>query len=153
MTSEGKFSIDFTLKQEGVYEIGLIFSKKSLTDRRLIYTVSRNWSAADTLKQLKKEAVKPGYATLVQKIAGYEGKVMGYNAYFLSAAESGDGWAGPYGAHQEKRQLFRYHSGHLARKNQAIRKASVSQCTAPAPACLWDQRTARPKKATPVLTC
>ncbi len=92
VTSEGKFSIDFTLKQEGVYEIGLIFSKKSLTDRRLIYTVSRNWSAADTLKQLKKEAVKPGYATLVQKIAGYEGKVMGYNAYFLSAAESGDGW-------------------------------------------------------------
>ena len=28
----------------------------------------------------------------MQKIAGYEGKVVGYNAYFLSAAESGDGW-------------------------------------------------------------
>ena len=92
VTSEGKFSIDFTLKQEGVYEIGLVFSKKNLSDRRLVYTVTRKWSDADTLKQLKKEAVKPGYATLIQKISGYEGKTMGYNAYFLSAEESGGYW-------------------------------------------------------------
>lgn len=92
VTSEGKFSIDFTLKQEGVYEIGLVFSKKALSDRRLIYTVTRSWSDADTLKQLKKEAVKPGYATLIQKMSGYEGKIMGYSAYFLSAAESGGDW-------------------------------------------------------------
>ncbi|MDD3335878.1 MAG: hypothetical protein PHI98_10245 [Eubacteriales bacterium] len=92
VTAAGKFKIDFNLNEEGAYEIGIVFSQKGLADRRLTYTVIRQWSDADTLKQLQQEAIKPAYATLINKMEGYEGRIMGYRAYLIGVSNSGDEW-------------------------------------------------------------
>ena len=70
----------------------LVFSKAGLADSRITRQVTRQWSQADMLKQLKAQAIKPGYATLVKKIEGYVGRVMGYSAYVVDVAASGDEW-------------------------------------------------------------
>lgn len=113
VTSEGKFSIDFTLKQEGVYEIGLVFSKKNLSDRRLVYTVTRKWSDADTLKQLKKEAVKPGLRHPDPENLRLRGQNHGLQRLFPQCRGIRRLLGGPYGPDQKKRQLFRHHPSHL----------------------------------------
>ena len=38
------------------------------------------------------EAIKPGYATLVKNIDGYNGRTMGYKCYVVSVTQSGNGW-------------------------------------------------------------
>lgn len=91
-SSKGAFSLKFELEEEGQYEITLIVSRKNLADRRITYSVTRKWSEEDMLNQFKKTAVKPGYSTLISKMEGYEGRVMGYKAYFISASESGGEW-------------------------------------------------------------
>lgn len=92
VTSAGKFKIELDTSSEGSYDVALVFSKKNLTDRRIHYTFSRQWSENDMIRQLKAQAIKPGYKTLVSKIAGYEGRIMGYNCYLVDVTESGDEW-------------------------------------------------------------
>lgn len=92
VTAAGKFKIDIDTSAEGTYELLLVFSKKGLADRRIPYTFERKWSEADMLKELKSQAIKPSHATLIKKIKGYEGRIMGYKCYMLSAKQSGDTW-------------------------------------------------------------
>ena len=92
MTSKGKFAVDFSFPEEGVYDLTMVFSKKGLADRRITHTVSRKWTDADTLKQLEKEAIKPAYKNLVAKMSGYEGRIMGYTGYIMDVSQSGDEW-------------------------------------------------------------
>ena len=92
VTAAGKFKIDIDTAAEGVYDIVLAFSKQGLSDRRVSYTVTRQWSETDTIKKLAKDAINPGYTNLVKKIAGYDGRIMGYKAYLLSSSSSGDEW-------------------------------------------------------------
>lgn len=92
VTSKGKFAVDFSFPEEGVYDLTLVFSKKGLAGRRITYTVSRKWTDADTLKQLEKEAIKPAYRNLVAKMSGYEGRIMGYTGYIMNVSQSGDEW-------------------------------------------------------------
>ena len=92
VTTAGKFKVEIETKQEGTYDIVLAFSKSGLADRRLNYTVTRQWSDADTIKKLKSDAVSPGYSTLVKKIEGYDGRTMEYKCYVLDITQSGDEW-------------------------------------------------------------
>ena len=70
----------------------LAFSKTNLADQRVVYNFTRQWTEQDMIKELKKQAIKPAYATLVKKIEGYTGRIMGYNAYLTAITESGDRW-------------------------------------------------------------
>lgn len=88
VTAEGKFAVTADLKEEGSYEVSLVFSKKGLADRRFPFTIARRWSDSEQISYLKKQAVKPAYSTLVSKIKGYEGKILGYSAYILDVSES-----------------------------------------------------------------
>lgn len=88
----GRFKIEIDADEEGDHEITLVFAKKGLADRRITYPFTRKWTEADMLKQLKKQAINPGYSTLINKMSGYEGRVMGYRCYMLSASQAGDGW-------------------------------------------------------------
>ena len=90
VTSAGKFSFDVEAKEEGQHEVTLVFSKKDLADRRFVVSYSRNWTDGDMVKYLKKQAVDPTYAQLKKNIADYEGRIVGYRAYLLDVAESGD---------------------------------------------------------------
>lgn len=92
VTAAGQFKIDVDTREEGAYEVVLAFSKKSLADRRFSFAFTRQWMEEDMIKELKKQAVKPSYSNLKNKMSGYEGRIMGYNAYLLNVSESGDEW-------------------------------------------------------------
>jgi hypothetical protein len=92
VNTAGKFSIDLDTSKEGSYTLVLAFSKNGLADRRVTYTFSRQWAETDMLTSLAAQAIKPAYATLVDKISGYDGRIMGYKCYVVDITQSGDSW-------------------------------------------------------------
>ncbi|NLI21782.1 MAG: hypothetical protein GX418_09575 [Clostridiales bacterium] len=92
VTTAGRFKIDLDTSDEGVYNVVLAFSKAGLADRRVSYTFTRQWTEEDMARQLAGEAIKPSYATLVKKIDGYDGRIMGYKCYVVSTVQAGDEW-------------------------------------------------------------
>ncbi len=92
VSSDGRFSIDLDTSEEGDYQLVLAFSKTGLADRRVSYSFTRQWSQEDMVMSLKDQAIKPSYATLVDKIEGYDGRIMGYKAYVVDVSQSGDEW-------------------------------------------------------------
>lgn len=92
VNNEGRFKLTVEADEEGPHELVLVFSKKGLADRRMVYTFNRKWTDEDMLNYLKKQAVKPTYANLVKKAADYEGSIIGSKAYLLDATENGDEW-------------------------------------------------------------
>lgn len=90
VTAAGKFKLELDTSTEGAYDLVIVFSKKGLADRRITHSFTRRWSDADILKDIKGQAIKPGYATLKKKIEGYEGRIMGYKCYLLSVTKAGD---------------------------------------------------------------
>ncbi len=92
VTAAGRFKVVLDTAVEGEYAVVLAFSKGGLADRRISYTFTRTWSQADMIKQLKSQAISPGYGTLKSKIDGYDGRIMGYKCYLVEATQAGDDW-------------------------------------------------------------
>ena len=92
ITGEGKFKITIETQEEGPHELIIVFSKRGLADRRYVYQITRQWTQEDMIARLKKQAIKPSYSQLTQKIDGYIGKTMGYAAYMLTTQQSGTEW-------------------------------------------------------------
>lgn len=90
VTSAGKFSFEVDADEEGEHEVTLVFSKKGLADRRFTLSFSRKWTDADMLQYLKKQAISPTYSQLKANMQKYEGRIMGYRAYLMDVAQSGD---------------------------------------------------------------
>lgn len=89
-TGAFKFTIDTA--QEGEYNITLVFQKKNLVSRRLTSKATRTLTEEDIRSHARAEAVKPNYATLVEKIKTYTGRVLHYNMYVTDILQSGDEW-------------------------------------------------------------
>ena len=92
VAANSKWFVDIDTSAEGTYDVVLVFSKKGLADRRFTYGFTRKWSEADMLSQLAKEAIKPAYKVLCNKIDGYDGRVMGYKAYVVTISQAGEDW-------------------------------------------------------------
>lgn len=92
VNGEGRFKLVLDIDEEGPHELVLVFSKKGLADRRLVYTINRKWTDGDMLSYLKKHATKPTYANLVKKPEDYEGEMIGFKAYLLDVSQNGDEW-------------------------------------------------------------
>ncbi|HPJ01269.1 MAG TPA: hypothetical protein PKU80_00310 [Candidatus Limiplasma sp.] len=92
VATDGRFSVEISTKDEGIYEVLLVFSKKGLADRRIPITFSRNWTAEDMISRIKADAVTPSYDTLVQDIARYDGRTIVYKSYLLEVVQSGSDW-------------------------------------------------------------
>ena len=90
VTSAGKFAFEVKAKDEGTHEVSLVFSKKGLADRRFTFSFNRKWTDKDTMEYLAKQSISPSYAQLKKGMKEYEGRIMGYKAYILDVAESGD---------------------------------------------------------------
>lgn len=90
VNSAGKFAVTFDTSEEGEYQLALVFSKARLEDRRFTWNFTRRWTEADTQAHLQKQAVKPAYQTLLNKISGYTGRIVGYDAYLVHCSESND---------------------------------------------------------------
>ena len=88
----GRFKIELDTSKEGTYSVVIAFTKVNLADRRLSYEITRAWSQADMVRQLASESISPGYGTLLDKIEGYAGRLMGYQCYLVSVAQAGDSW-------------------------------------------------------------
>ena len=92
VTAAGRFKIDLDTSAEGEYAVVIAFSKGGLADRRININFTRKWSQNDMVKRLQSEAISPGYGTLKDKIAGYDGRTMGYKCYLVSVSQSGEDW-------------------------------------------------------------
>lgn len=92
VNAEGRFKLTLEIDEQGPHELVLIFSKKGLADRRMVYSINRKWTDDDMLNYLKKHAIKPTYANLINKPENYEGTMIGFKAYLLGAYQSGDEW-------------------------------------------------------------
>ncbi len=92
VNNEGRFKLTLDIDEEGPHELVLVFTKKGLADRRLVYNINRKWTDGDMLNYLKKNAIKPTYANLLRKPEDYEGSMIGYKAYLLDASQNGDEW-------------------------------------------------------------
>lgn len=92
VAANSKWYVDIDTSAEGTYDVVIVFSKKGLADRRFTYSFTRKWSEEDMLKQLAKEAIKPSYKLLCNKIDGYDGRVMGYKAYVVTVSQAGEDW-------------------------------------------------------------
>lgn len=92
VSSEGKFSVEVDTKDEGPYELLLVFSKKGLEDRRITIVFTRSWTAEDMVNRIKAAAVSPNYDTLIQDIARYDGQTIVYKSYLLEVTQSGGDW-------------------------------------------------------------
>ena len=92
VNGEGRFKLSLDIDEEGPHELVLVFSKKGLADRRMVYTINRKWTDGDMLSYLKKHATKPTYANLVKKPEDYEGEMIGFKAYLLDVSQNGDEW-------------------------------------------------------------
>lgn len=90
VTAAGKFAVEVELKEEGEHEIILVFSKKGLADRRFTFHVNRKWTDADMMNYLRKQAISPTYSQLNKNIQNYAGRIMGYRAYIMDVAQSGE---------------------------------------------------------------
>lgn len=76
--NSGAFSFTFDTKEEGIYNITLVFEKKGYSARRFRCEASREYTEEDRKQAIRNEAVKPSYATLKSKIDGYRGRYMVY---------------------------------------------------------------------------
>lgn len=92
VNGEGRFKLVLDIDEEGPHELVLVFSKKGLADRRLIYSINRKWTDGDMLSYLQKHAIKPTYANLLKKPENYEGEMIGFKAYLLDASQNGEEW-------------------------------------------------------------
>ena len=89
--ASGAFSFKISTKEEGEYNITLIFQKKNYTTRRFSGTGSRTLTEEDVKAQYREEACKPAHTTLTDKIKGYTGRIMGYELYLVSKTQQEDG--------------------------------------------------------------
>lgn len=85
-----KFTVDTSA--EGDYNIALVFQKKNLNSRRFATVANRTLTEEDIRAHARAQAVKPSYATLVEKIKSYSGKTLHYNLYITDILKSGDEW-------------------------------------------------------------
>ena len=90
VTTAGKFAVTIDVHEEGNHEVSLVFSKKGLADRRFTFSFVRKWDDGDTMAYLSKQSIAPTYAQLKKGMQDYEGRIMGYRAYLVNIAESGD---------------------------------------------------------------
>ena len=89
----GRFSFTVPTKEEGEYNVTLVFTKKGFETKNPSYTVYRNMSEEDRRVKIRKEAVRIGYNTLVKRIDQYAGKTMAFNnIYVTDIEEIGDEW-------------------------------------------------------------
>ncbi len=86
------FTFKVDTDKEGVYDFTLVVSKKGSETRRFQYSGTRSFSEEEKIADLRDQAVKPAYKTLVSKITGYDGKVMVYSPYIVKMDQDGADW-------------------------------------------------------------
>ncbi len=88
----GKFNFKIPTALEADYHFTLVFSKKGFDTKRFTADASRNLNDEDRKAAIKKEAIKPGYSSLIRNLESYINKIMGYNLYVVEIIPNGNEW-------------------------------------------------------------
>lgn len=88
----GEFTFKIPTDREGSYNAVLTFDKKGFENRRFTFTGTRTITESDQKAAVRDQAIKPAYVTLIKRIEGYTGRIMGYNLYYIRAEASGENW-------------------------------------------------------------
>ncbi len=102
----GKFSFTIDTSAEGNYSIDMVFSKEGLNSQKYSFFGTRAFSDTEQEVKVKAEAIKPAHTTLTNKIKGYTGRIMGYNAYVKKIEKSGEAWL-VYMAFRQIKSVYR----------------------------------------------
>lgn len=84
------FSFDIPTKEEGTYDITIVFGTATHSERRFNFTVERVFTPSQKRALIKEEAVKPSFNTLTEKIEGYTGRYMVYTLYPISVKKANE---------------------------------------------------------------
>lgn len=88
--NSGEFSFKIDTSAEGEYRFVLVFEKKNYETRRITSTATRTLTDADKREDILKQAVKPAYSTLRDKLTGYTGRYMVYTLFIDRVEQAGD---------------------------------------------------------------
>ena len=103
---DGKFSFTIDTSAQGNYSIDMTFSKEGLNNQKYSFFGTRTFSNNEQEQKVKAEAIKPAHSTLTDKIKGYTGRIMGYNAYVTKIEKSGEDWL-VYMAFRQVKSVYR----------------------------------------------
>ncbi len=94
--NSGSFSFTFDTKEEGVYNITLVFEKKGYSARRFRCEAVREYTDEDRRQSIRDEAIKPSYKTLTanlaSKSASYRGRYMIYTLNIKEVSQTSTGY-------------------------------------------------------------
>lgn len=84
---EGKFVVPINTKQEGDYEVVLVFTKKNLETRRFKFNFTREISEEEQIAKVIKKAVNATYGNLTKANEKFIGKAIRFNGHLAEVIE------------------------------------------------------------------
>ena len=90
--NSGAFSFTFDTSEEGLYNITLVFEKKSYSARRYHCEATRVFTEEDRKESIREDAIKPVYKTLTKGIDSYRGRYMVYTLYIKEVTQTSTGY-------------------------------------------------------------
>lgn len=88
----GRFSFKLPLKNEDVYSLTLVITKKNYDEKRLTFTIRRILTDEARDAQIRKNAQKVNYDAIAKRADQYIGKTLCYAAWITGIEQVGDEW-------------------------------------------------------------
>ncbi|MBR6668847.1 MAG: hypothetical protein IKL25_10870 [Clostridia bacterium] len=105
--NSGTFSFTFDTKEEGLYNITLVFEKKGYSARRFSCQAVRELTEEDRRDLIREEAVHPTYKNLKDKITGYQGRYMVYTLNIKDITQTATGYVTFAGMSKTKSGVYK----------------------------------------------
>lgn len=107
----GRFTFRIPMKEEGIYDIALIVTKKGFDTKRFTYSVSRFLTDEARQAQIRKTAARVGYGALSSRVDQYVGKTLSFSVWITGIDQIGDEWrvlaaGSKTGDHYSQRLVF-----------------------------------------------
>lgn len=84
VAGNGSFVVPINTKQEGNYEVVLVFSKRNLETRRFKFSFTRTVSDEEKLIRISKKAVNATYGNLTRANEKFKGQIIRFNCYLAN---------------------------------------------------------------------
>ncbi|MHC1785941.1 MAG: hypothetical protein AB9880_02590 [Christensenellales bacterium] len=99
--ANGTFSFTVATKEEGLYDVKLVFSKKDFNTKTLDYSGVKGTAATEPLatqppdqagEGTGSEAITPPYTDLIAQADSYDGKLLTYHGFVTKTEEQAGDW-------------------------------------------------------------
>ena len=89
---DGKFIVPINTKQEGDYEVVLVFTKRNLETRRFKFNFTREISEEEQLEKIIKKAVNATYGNLTRGNEKFKDQAIRFNGYLAEIINMDDSY-------------------------------------------------------------